>query len=238
MIDKEKIANKLFDALLVLIASIITIILKKYYSPYIGKFIKFFDLDESNAIKIETIFFSFMVALIYVVILIMYWFIKSLFSVFSRPEIKVEFFNNNDEPITTLYFNNTLEDIKYLKISLKSKFNKLQLYLLNKYLNANLKISINPKMCTIELYEGFIAKNLEYHVKDNDVVFDFFSKYSPSKNEKNIIVELNIMLMHLGEGEAIVSLEIPEYYKFRKLIFEKYCKINVSQLDIKGVAIR
>lgn len=230
---KEKLKAKLPDFLLTLVSSLIALYLLLKTDAAIESYL--IDTLKVSAKRVPLVigtYFSLLMTLIYVIILMCVVKIEEWVSFFSRPRITVAFYDKRQKEAHYIDFKDYPEEPKYLKVSLSAKFSSFQLYILKNLLKAKVLISLNPKMCAIELYEGFIGDNQYYDVIDGSLQCDIFSLFQASQEERQLDIELTLVLVNAAKGEVKANLGCSN--SFVNSICKRYCKFKVSDINLEG----
>ncbi|HFC9375375.1 hypothetical protein [Enterococcus faecium] len=230
----KQIKSKGFDAFATFLGSLIALYLYDKFSPVLLSLCNFLNLTEDTTGKIESMVFSLLVAIGFIVILSIWITIKWFLSNFSSPKIQVSFFNQKNKVINELDMKDEIEEPHYLKICFNAKFSRFQLWFIKKILKANLVITLNPQMCSIELAEGFLANSEDFYLKNQSLYFDIFSKYKASKVSTTVYIELSLLLVLPAKGEVKMELDLSRTNCVFKYLFMNYCKFNMSKLSIEG----
>lgn len=231
---KEKIKSKSLDAVATFIGSILALFFSNKVMTNIQAFFNTLKISTETQRTLSTIIFALFVAIGYISVLIIFKIISSILAYFFRPLIKINFKNEKGKPITFLDI--TSDEPEYVNIEVNSKFNRLQLWIICELLKAKLVILVNPRMCSIELAEGYIATDSIYSMdKSNGTIHcNIFTMYSSSKKYKPIDIELNILRTLRADAEFKIKLDITDC-KLAKLIFlEEYCKFKIEEFRIEG----
>lgn len=231
---KGKIKSKALDAVAAFFGSFLALYIFNIITPTLNSFFVYMKWETSSVEKAEDFILAFLIAIGFISVLLIFWLITTLFSNFKSPEIRVTFLDQRNKHIQELDFRDESQEPQYLKISFSAKFSRVQLWFLQKVLKARLIISLNPKMCSIELAEGFIADNEDFQLENQSVYFDIFSKYSPSDEPKSIYAELSLLLVHSAEGEIKIMLDLSQSFGLYKYIFVDYCKFNIEKFSTQG----
>lgn len=230
----DKIKSKLVDTLATFIGSFIGLYLFNNVSPSLFNLLNYLGWKQETIGKAQGFVWAFSIAIGFILVLILFEIIIWLFGTFSLPKITVTFLNQKNKEIDELDFSDEIKEPHYLKICFKARFNEMQLFIIKNVLKAKIKVYTNPKMCSFELAEGFIANNNDFYNKGNLIYFDLFSKFSPSKEYSEINVELNLLLIHSARGTVNIELDLSELSPFFKFIFKKYCKFKIGRFTISG----
>lgn len=230
----EKIKPKALDTLATFLGSFIGLYMFNKFSPLTSSLFVYLNWEEELVEQAQSFVWALFIAVGFIIVLISFGVVKALYSQLSAPSIIVTFLNQRNKFIQELDFSDDYEEPHYLKISFKTRFSKIQLWFIKSVLKAKIKVSFNPKMCSIDLAEGFIANNKDFYLEDHSIYFDFFSKYSPSKEISSIYMELNLLLIHSAEGRINIELDLSKTSKIHKCLFMNYCKFDVADFIIEG----
>lgn len=227
---KSKLKSKLSDAIFTFIGSILALFISSKYTTNIEKFLKELSISDSNIDRIVSFIFALLVVISFIVSMLIWEAIKHLCAFRLRPKIFISYTNEKNKTLENLSFRKNPEDPQFLSINFTSKFNLLQLTLLKK-MQCRLKIEINPKIFSIELNDGFESDD-QSEITDNILYFKIFDLYSPSKNEMQIIKNIQLQRISSGIGEIKYSMEI-KGSKLKWFLY-KYCIFDVKNLQIEG----
>lgn len=231
---KEKLKSKFSDVILTFLSSAVAIILFLKSTSFMMSLMDSSGVPKERVNQLLGVYFSTIVSFLYVLLLLLLVFLQNILSFFAKPKIVISFYNKKDKKEQELDFKEQPEEPRYLKVSFMAKFSSFQLFFLRDVLKAKVLISLNPKMCAIELYEGFVGTNEDYKVINHSLQCDFFPKYHPSREEKGLDTELSLLLMNSANGEIIVGLDLSESNKLFKILFKNYCKFEVAPIRLEG----
>ncbi|MFC6347864.1 hypothetical protein [Vagococcus carniphilus] len=230
----EKIKSKSLDAVATFIGSILALFFSDKVMTNILAFFSALKLSVKTQEKLSAFIFALFVAIGYVLVLVIFNLLSKIVTYFFRPMIKVSFINEKGRLITSLDI--TSDEPEYVNIKINSKFNRLQLWIICKLLRAKLVILVNPRMCSIELADGYIATDDVYSMdKSNGTIYcDIFTMYSPSKKYNPIDIELNILRTLKADAEFKIKLDITGCKLSRLIFLEDYCKFKIEEFKIEG----
>lgn len=230
---KERLKNKLPDVLLTIISTMAAIYILSISNAWVESF-----LIESLKIPVQKvnfyigIYFTSLVGIIYVLILIVIVLIQRFTDFLSSPKITIYFDDKKGKRAHEIDFKDQPDEPKYLKVSFLAKFSSFQLFVLRDLCKAKVLISLNPNMCAIELHEGFIGDNQHYDVVEGALQCDIFSLFQESKEEQRLYIELSLLLMNPAKGEIKANLGFSN--SFLKFLFKNYCEFQVSTIILEG----
>lgn len=231
---KEKFKSKFSDVILTFLSSVIAIYLFLKSNSFVESLMESLGVPAERVNMLLGVYFSTIVSILYVLMLLLLVLFRNLLNFFARPKIVISFYNKKGKIEHELDFKEQPEEPRYLKVSFFAKFSSFQLFLLRDILKAKVLISLNPKMCAIELYEGFVGINEGYKVIEHSLQCDFFSKFHPSKEEKGLDTALSLLLINSANGEIIVGLDLSESNRIIKMLFNNYCKFKVAPIRLEG----
>lgn len=230
---KERFRNKLPDVLLTIVSTVIAIYILSLTNAWIESF-----LVESLKASVQRvnfyigIYFTVLVAVIYVAILGILVLFQMWTDFLSSPKITICFEDKKGKTAHEIDFKDQPDEPKYLKVSFLAKFSSFQLFVLKDLCKAKVLISLNPNMCAIELHEGFIGDNQHYNVVEGALQCDIFSLFQESKEEQRLYIELSLLLMNPAKGEIKAKLGFSN--SFLNFLFKNYCKFQVSTIILEG----
>lgn len=231
---KEKLKSKFSDVILTFLSSVIAIYLFLKSNSFLVSLMETLGVPAERVNMLLGVYFSTIVSVIYVLMLLFLVVFQKSLSFIARPKIVISFYNKKGKTEHELDFKEQPEEPRYLKISFLAKFSSFQLFLLRDILKAKVLISLNPKMCAIELYEGFVGTNDDYKIIEHSLQCDFFPKFLPSSEEKGLDTELSLLLINSAKGEIIVGLDLSDTNKVFKMLFKNYCKFDVVPIRLEG----
>lgn len=223
--------KKIFDSFLIFVGSILTICLMDKVEPGIIRSLEYLNMKQETQTKALGALFSFIV----VIIVVFLNGIKKLFCWVwlgaRKPRLIVEFRNEKDQTINKLDFTKDPEEPQYLRIVLRGQFNSFQYTIIN-LLKMRIYLEINPRICTIELNKGYIESSEKYIEWNQGLIYDLFSDFRVSKQEKELYIDLNLKQIHLGRAEILVKPYISRCIKFLPKTSGYWMKITVPKFEI------
>lgn len=226
---KDKLKEKSFDLLCTFLGSFPAFFIYQLSSNKIGILLKNSRFSKSIIDLILASYLSILVALGYILIMG----IIILFSIFKKPQVNVKFYNEQQLEINFLDFTIAKEEPQFLNIKVEMKFKWFQKKIID-WLKLEIQVSTNPRICKIELDEGFSFQNEDYKSFSDKFRCNVFRNFQTSDNVTSVSVDVNVQLVNSGTGEIKVESVLPGESSLVKKILKSYCKYNVNQLAIKG----
>ncbi|MFK4912062.1 MULTISPECIES: hypothetical protein [Lactococcus] len=226
---KNKLKEKAFDLLCTFLGSFPAFYIYQLSAGNICIFLKKSDFPKTLIDMILASYFSLLVGLGFILAL----FLIILLSFFKKPEVNITFYNEQQTQIGFLDFTIEKEEPKFLRIKFETKLKKFQKIIID-WLNIEIQVSTNPKMCKIELDEGFSFHNEDYKSVSDRFMCNVFRNFQNSDNSTSVSVDVNVLLINKATGEIKVESALVGEVSLIKRILRNYCKYNVNQLIIKG----
>jgi hypothetical protein len=229
---KEKLKEKLTDAVCTFLGSILALLVYYLIYGHIRKFFLGFNYFPKGFVDvIMGVIFSTLVALGFLLIsFFLIWWESIIF--YKKPVVDITFYNENKVKLNKLNFARTPEEPKFLKIKFETQLGVLQAKII-RLIKPVILINTNPQMCAFEFDDGFPYEINNYRIENNIINCDIMKLFGVSTVPVSTNMDFNVQLIMPANGVIKIEIVPQTSSRFLKALFKYYCKFE-AKLEIKG----